>query len=57
MAREKREQDTPLKERLLDEFYRFSFFQAVLLLELRMRIGKSKWLWIFMPQIVCKRPM
>jgi type VI secretion system protein ImpH len=34
MAREKREQDTPLKERLLEEFYRFSFFQAVHLLEL-----------------------
>lgn len=34
MAPEKREQDTPLKERLLEEFYRFSFFQAVNLLEL-----------------------
>ena len=34
MAPEKREQDTSLKERLLEEFYRFSFFQAVHLLEL-----------------------
>jgi type VI secretion system protein ImpH len=34
MAPEKREQDTPVKERLLEEFYRFSFFQAVYLLEL-----------------------
>lgn len=34
MAPEKREQDTPVKERLLEEFYRFSFFQAVHLLEL-----------------------
>ena len=34
MAPEKREQNTPLKERLSEEFYRFSFFQAVYLLEL-----------------------
>jgi type VI secretion system protein ImpH len=34
MAPEKREQVTPVKERLLEEFYRFSFFQAVYLLEL-----------------------
>jgi len=34
MATEKREQDPSLKERLQEEFYRFSFFQAVHLLEL-----------------------
>lgn len=34
MAPEKREQDTPLKDRLFGEFYRFSFFQAVALIEL-----------------------
>ena len=33
MAPEKREQDPPLKKRLREEFYRFSFFQAVSLLE------------------------
>jgi predicted component of type VI protein secretion system len=34
MATAKREQDTPLTERLFEEFYRFSFFRAVGLLEL-----------------------
>jgi type VI secretion system protein ImpH len=34
MATEKREQGTPLKERLQDEFYRYSFFQAVSVLEM-----------------------
>jgi len=33
MAPEEREQDSPLKDRLLNEFYRFSFFQAVNLME------------------------
>ena len=33
MASEKRQQDTPVKERLFREFFRFSFFQAVSLLE------------------------
>lgn len=33
MATEKRGSDSPLTERLFEEFYRFSFFQAVLLLE------------------------
>lgn len=33
MAPEKREQNTSLKERLGEEFFRFSFFQAVYLLE------------------------
>jgi type VI secretion system protein ImpH len=34
MAPEERQQDPPLKDRLFEEFYRFSFFQAVTLLEL-----------------------
>ncbi len=33
MAAEKREQDTSVAERLFSEFYKFSFFQAVTLLE------------------------
>jgi type VI secretion system protein ImpH len=33
MASEKRQQDTPIEERLFKEFFRFSFFKAVCLLE------------------------
>ncbi|MEW6381902.1 MAG: type VI secretion system baseplate subunit TssG [bacterium] len=33
MAAEERQQDTPLEDRLFDEYYRFSFFMAVHLLE------------------------
>lgn len=33
MATKERQQNTPLKERLFSEYYRFSFFQAVILLE------------------------
>ena len=34
VAPEKRQSDSPLKDRLFEEFYRFSFFQAVHLLEM-----------------------
>ena len=33
MAAKKRQSDTPLKDRLFEEYYRFSFFEAVRLLE------------------------
>jgi type VI secretion system protein ImpH len=46
MAPKKRSENTPLKERLFREFYRFSFFQAVALLERlapeKTEIGEAK---------------
>jgi type VI secretion system protein ImpH len=40
MASEKRQQDTPVKERIFREFYRFPFFRAVSLLEYLFRNKK-----------------
>ena len=33
MAAQERQSDSPLKDRLFEEYYRFSFFEAVRLLE------------------------
>ncbi|MFZ4858654.1 MAG: type VI secretion system baseplate subunit TssG [Desulfuromonadaceae bacterium] len=41
MGSEKRTESTPVKERLYNEFYRFSFYQAVSLLE-RLASGRKK---------------
>ncbi len=46
MAAKKREQDTPVKDRLFEEYYDYSFFQAVHLLETfspdRKKLGQSQ---------------